>query len=128
MTTTRCSSIARYGPQHPGSCDAHTPCATCSMHVVAGCARCAVDADAAMHSTRYNTHPWATCASTKSVSWTVVALHAQSRLVWEAMAFKIMVGTTHPGYSTDIQACTRVQNCWWRNTPLSRSELARVAP
>ena len=27
----------------------------------------------------------------------------QSRLVWEAMAFKIMVGTTHPGYSTDIE-------------------------
>ncbi len=40
--------------------------------------------------------------SVRRCSW-----HAQSRLVWEAMAFKIMVGTTHPGYSTDMQVSSR---------------------
>ncbi len=41
----------------------------------------------------------------------------QSRLVWEAMAFKIMVGTTHPGYSTDMQVSSRgtdeCKHCHW---------------
>ena len=37
----------------------------------------------------------------------MLTLAAQSRLVWEAMAFKIMVGTTHPGYCTDVQVCLR---------------------
>ena len=45
-------------------------------------------------------------AGTKPWFWLLQAL-----LAWEAMAFKIMVGTTHPGYCTDVQVRVPFRLC-----------------